>query len=173
MNQPERRVVTNEGDIAYVQAEYRAVQRLDPALPEPSYYDARGNAYVPQDYERQERDHARFVMRAREECRRLSFPRDYAWIEQAWGDYRHGLFGMCLRQATPENIVRKEWLIERIAALIEVPSDNPAWRLSLRIAVDELDALLRPFSEFDRAYFGGSVSRDRYVDAVRATFLST
>jgi hypothetical protein len=34
-------------------------------------------------------------------------------------------------------------------------------------AVDELDALERPFCAFDREYFGRPVSRDTYIDGVR------
>lgn len=40
----------------------------------------------------------------------------------------------------------------------------------LHVAIDELDALLRPFAPSDRIRFGGPVSRDRYVTALRERF---
>jgi Family of unknown function (DUF6058) len=48
--------------------------------------------------------------------------------------------------------------------------DEPPPLERLRTAVDELDALLRPFAPYDRIRFGGPVSRDRYVTALRARF---
>jgi hypothetical protein len=41
----------------------------------------------------------------------------------------------------------------------------------LAAAVDELDALLRPFTDYDRQRWGGT-SRDTYVTDVRRTHLA-
>jgi hypothetical protein len=83
-----------------------------------------------------------------------------------WDDFISGEYAVCLRSVTPEAIVRKGELIERIEALLADgrPSDD------LTAAVDELDALLRPFAPYDRVRLGGPVSRDRYVTAVRERF---
>ncbi len=84
-----------------------------------------------------------------------------------WDDYISGGYAVCLHSVSPETILRKGELTERIQALLaEEPPHEPA----LRAAVDELDALLRPFAPCDRIRFGGPVSRDRYVTAVRERF---
>jgi hypothetical protein len=67
-----------------------------------------------------------------------------------WEAYLSGEYAVCLRSVSPETIRRKAELIAQIEA-----------------AVDELDALLRPFAPYDRIRFGGPVSRDRYVTALR------
>ena len=84
-----------------------------------------------------------------------------------WDDYLSGEYAVCLRAVSPEAIRRKGELIDGIAALLR---EEPPPREPLRAAVDELDALLRPFAPCDRVRFGGPVSRDRYVTAVRARF---
>ena len=83
-----------------------------------------------------------------------------------WDDYLSGEYAVCLRSVTPETIVRKSLLVERIEGLLA--DDKPSAELAA--AVDELDALLRPFAPYDRIRFGGPVSRDRYVTAVRERF---
>jgi hypothetical protein len=83
-----------------------------------------------------------------------------------WDDYLSGEYAVCLRSVTPEAIVRKGELIDRIEALLA--NGDPSAELAA--AVDELDALLRPFAPCDRIRFGGPVSRDRYVTAVRERF---
>ena len=67
-----------------------------------------------------------------------------------WEDYLSGEYAVCLRTVSPENIRRKAELMAQIDA-----------------AVDELDALLRPFAPYDRIRFGGPVSRDRYITPFR------
>ena len=84
-----------------------------------------------------------------------------------WDGYVSGAYAVCLRTVTPETIRRKGELIERIEALL---AEDPPPLAPLRAAVDELDALLRPFAPYDRVRFGGPVSRDRYVTAVRERY---
>jgi hypothetical protein len=144
------RTISRPDDIAYAQQQFRVIERTDPTLPEPAYVDTAGNIYVPHDYEEQERDRERFIVRMRAEIERLGMPLDESWIAEQWDAYRGGGYSLCLRVASPENIVRKGWIMQRIDTL-----------------VDELDALERPFSAFDREYFGGRVSRDRYITAFR------
>ena len=81
-----------------------------------------------------------------------------------WEAYLSGEYAVCLRSVTPESIVRKGELIARIEALLATGDPETD---ALREAVDALDALLRPFAPSDRVRFGGSVSRDRYVTALR------
>jgi hypothetical protein len=50
------------------------------------------------------------------------------------------------------------------------PTWPPFRRRSGQRDVAAVDALLRPFAPYDRIRFGGPVSRDRYVSAVRERF---
>lgn len=87
-----------------------------------------------------------------------------------WDGYLSGQYGVCLWNVMPEAMVRKETLIAAIADLLADPSDSVAWKPLLAAAVDELDALLRPFTDYDRQRWGGT-SRDTYVREVRRTYL--
>jgi len=159
---------------AYVRESFRAIQNPDSHLPAPSYYDQNGTAYVPPDYEAQESDRERFRGRARTEINTVGLAYDDAWIEDALIGYLDGVYGICLKHATPENIVRKNALIDRIAQLIEDPRRaDAAWLSELRESVDALDGLERQFCAFDRTFFGRPVSRDTYVTAVRDRFPET
>jgi hypothetical protein len=92
-------------------------------------------------------------------------------VEREWRGYLSGEYGVCLRRVTPENIARKEWLVARLGALLAAPhAADPAWRSEVRAGILELDGLLRPFAACDRIRFGGSVSRDRLVDAPRRAY---
>jgi hypothetical protein len=84
-----------------------------------------------------------------------------------WDAYLSGEYAVCLRSVSPEAILRKDELIATIESLLR--ADPPPLE-PVRAAVDELDALLRPFAPYDRIRFGGPVSRDRYVTALRARF---
>jgi hypothetical protein len=171
-----------EADIAYVRANYLSleqacagrpetpdeVRRLiaDGRLPHPSYVLPDGAEMVPADY---------FALadagRAEFERRFLAAGGDPSEVDAEWGYYLSGDYGVCLKEQTPENIVRKERLVTRIDALLGEPRpDDPGWRDQLRASVDELDALERPFApEYDRARWGLS-SRDRCITAARDRF---
>lgn len=103
---------------------------------------------------------------------RLGAPYDSHWIDDAWKNYWDGIYGICLTSATPENIVRKNVLIDRIQAMLEDAETCAQRRIALLRAVDELDALERPFCDFDRRYFGRPVSRDVYIEAVRRRYVT-
>jgi Family of unknown function (DUF6058) len=169
-HQQQRRTVSSVADLAYIRAELRAIDVPNSSLPAPSYHDADGTAYVPNNYTEQEADRERFTARAFAESKRLNTGYDDAWIAQAWESYWDGIYGMCLKDNSPENIVRKNWLIDRIEALIDTPLHDEPWITELAECVNDLDALERPFCDFDRAYFGGSVSRDRCITTVRQRF---
>ncbi|GAB2647258.1 DUF6058 family natural product biosynthesis protein [Kribbella swartbergensis] len=92
-------------------------------------------------------------------------------IEQAWLDYLAGLYGVCLKQVIPENILEKGVCCDRIEGLLEwARPDDEEWLSRLRAAVDRLDELERPFTGYDRRRFGGPTSRDRLITAVRRRF---
>lgn len=162
------RILTDVRDLAYARSQFRTLRGADPELPAPAYWDRDGSAYVPHDYESQESDFERFFARARGEISRQGAPYDTQWIDDAWKGYWDGVYGICLKSATPENIVRKNALIDRIQSML-AGDETSDWRALLR-AVDELDVLERPFCDFDRKYFGRPVSRDTYIDAVRRRY---
>jgi hypothetical protein len=162
-----RRVPTAPQDLAYVRAHFRAAGQDEVRLPGAAYYDEAGTAYVPYDYESQETDRERFYARARAEISRLGLAYGEIWIDDVWAAYADGIYQVCLQSATPENIVRKNALIDRIEALASEPYGENAWAQRLRDAVERLDAIERPFCAYDREYFGGSVSRDRCITAIR------
>jgi hypothetical protein len=88
--------------------------------------------------------------------------------EADWQDYLSGEYGICLRQVTPETLVLKEALVERIGRQLEEPRpDDPCWRSTLAFQVEGLDALLRPFTPADTVRFGRPTSRERLVDGPR------
>jgi hypothetical protein len=89
--------------------------------------------------------------------------------EDAWDDYLSGLYAVCLRSATPENIARKGRLVDAIEGLTADPRpDDADWRAALRDAVDALDELERPFAPLDEHRLGARPTRRRLVDDPRA-----
>jgi Family of unknown function (DUF6058) len=165
------RTVRTASDLRYIRVEFRIVESPIPDLPAPSYYDESGAAYVPHNYEDQETSRTRFFERARAEIERLGTGYDDEWIADAWTAYWDGTYGMCLKDPSPENIVRKNRLIDRIARGLALLPKNAASIHELVIDVDALDALERPFCEFDRRFFMRPVSRDTYIDDVRKLLL--
>jgi Family of unknown function (DUF6058) len=152
-------------DVTYITANFVPLEDEDVRteiaagrLPKPAYVLADGTELVAED-------HLALVERAGG----IDALRD--WFEARapgeWDAYMSGEYAVCLRSVSPETILRKGALIERIDALLAT-RDPPLD--ALRAAVDELDALLRPFAPYDRIRFGGPVSRDRYVSAVRERF---
>jgi hypothetical protein len=102
-----------------------------------------------------------------------------AWFTGHWTDSTHAaaewqayLDGhyVCLRAVTPTAMRRKDELTDAIKAQLARPTDTRTWQDQLHTLVDELDALLAEFTDYDRLRFGGPVSRDRFVTDVRAAF---
>ncbi len=145
-------------------------------LPRPSYVLDDGTEMVPPDYfalvdEADGGDRLRERFIERYERAVAAEPDVPAAAEEEWDAYLSGEYGVCLKQVTPESIVRKAALITRIEALLAKP--DPAdidWAGRLRAAVDELDALERPFAAFDRIRFGGPSSRDRLITGTRRAY---
>ena len=87
-----------------------------------------------------------------------------------WDGYLGGHY-VCLRDVLPETIQRKDELVKAISAAVAKPEpENDDWLESLHRLVDELDELEPPFTAYDRLRFGGPISRDTCIDAVRARF---
>jgi hypothetical protein len=145
------------------------IRRLQLAnrLPLPSYILSDGTQMV-----------ARDLLRLADEAG--SFDELPAWFAQQWespvdavrewDDYLSGLY-VCLRSWHPENMRRKEELVELISAQLERPEpENREWLEALHGLVDELDTLEPPFAPYDRLRFGGPVSRDRLITAPRRDY---
>ena len=141
-------------------------------LPGPSYVLDDGTEMVPRDY-------FRLVDEAGGEAAlHQVFARRFLEaggteddLVSEWEGYLSGDYGVCLKQLTPENIVRKSRLVTEIDALLGNPRpDDAAWRDRLRRSVDELDDLERQFApQYDRARWGPS-SRDRCVTMAHERF---
>lgn len=183
-------VVSDARDIEYVRAHFisladacsRAgksveITRSEIAAhrrPLPSYTFADGTPYVPLDYFELELDHEKFLERLMREYECQGVEPSKGAIEEAWEGLLSGLYSVCLRNASPENIVHKNVLLARIDDLVSAaePSDA-AWVATLRDAVDQLDAIEQPFSPvLDRRRFGKPPTRDSYITAVRESFLN-
>ncbi len=92
--------------------------------------------------------------------------------DEDWRGYLSGEFGVCLREVTPEAMVEKSALIAQIDILTAAPAvDDPRWRTQLAEAVDELDEIERPFTDYDRRRWG-TTTRDSHITSVRAQYLS-
>lgn len=89
---------------------------------------------------------------------------------ETWEDYLSGLFGVCLRQVSTEAMALKARLMGDIERLTSAPSpDDACWRTALRTAVDALDQLERPFTDYDRVH-RGTPSRDTHITSVRQRY---
>jgi RimJ/RimL family protein N-acetyltransferase len=147
-------------------------------LPLPSYVLSDGTPMVPPDHVRPaevaggvERLHDWFV---------AFWEDDPATGEQEWVAYLSGQY-VCLREVLPMRIKQKAERIAEAAAAVDLlrrdPHD-PVARGMLGEAVDGvlavpgLDSLLRPMTAYDRLRFGGPTSREQWVDAPRAEFLT-
>ncbi len=140
-------------------------------LPRPSYVLDDGTEMFPADY-------FRFVdeaggpdaLRARF-AERLEAAGGADDLDLYWKSYMNGIYGVCLRDVTPETIARKAKLVSSISELLMLARPAEAdWRQRLRDEVEELDALERQFTpDYDRdeARFGRKPTRDLLIDAAR------
>ena len=169
-------------DVAYVRANYLTLDEAcagraespddiraliaKGTLPQPSYVLPDGTEMVPRDYfaiaDAGRQDFAR---------RFLDAGGSAAALEEEWQGYLSGAYGVCLKEQSPENIVRKDQLVRAIEGLLDGPKPaDPAWADQLRRSVEGLDQLERPFAPgYDRARWGPS-SRDRCITASRKRF---
>jgi hypothetical protein len=92
-------------------------------------------------------------------------------VSEEWSSYLSGVYGVCLRQVTPETVFIKEWLVSAIDADLQSPEpDSAGWRRRMCEQVEGLDALLRPFATSDRIRFGRPTSRERCIEVPRARY---
>jgi uncharacterized protein DUF6058 len=181
--------VLEGADLRYVLEEFLSLEQLavregldrrriegwieEGALPRPAYVLPDGTAMFPADLLGLVRSAggvdalpAHFARRTEVAARLMGVGANTR--ESDWEDYLSGEYGICLRQVTPETLVLKETLVERIGKALETPRpDDPRWRNALVFQVDGLDALIRPFARVDAERFGRQTSRERLVDGPR------
>lgn len=88
-----------------------------------------------------------------------------------WPAYLEGVYGVCLRDVTPENIVAKDRLVARIDHALAAPRPDAAvWCATLRADVEALDGLSRAFADCDHARFGRPTSRARCIEGARTAY---
>lgn len=88
-----------------------------------------------------------------------------AHLQDEWGHFLAGTYGLCTRSGLPEDIAAKELAICVIKELTADEAAAPDLE-RLRQAVDLLDRASTPFAPHERA----RSSRHRYVDAMRLKF---
>lgn len=154
---------TKNKNLAAVRDEFLAGTRS-----QPTYVFDDGAEFVASDYFEMEVNRSSFDARLRSKAEELHFALDD--LDTIWSSYLSGAWGICLIHVSPETIVEKDHLVNRIVALIERPNeDDVSWRSALLQCVDRLDELERPFCAHDRAFFG-AVSRDVFITAVRQKY---
>jgi hypothetical protein len=147
-------------------------------LPRPSYVLDDGTAMFPSDYFRLVDEAGgvdalpeHFAARHRKAARVERAAADE--VERDWEAYLDGTYGICLREVTPEAIVRKTALVSSLSELLMLPCPrNADWRRALRDQVDELDALERAFSpDYDRSEEHERLpTRDLLIGAARERY---
>lgn len=154
-------------DVEYIEANFRRLVSRPANKPAPSYALDDGRQFYPSNYFELATDEFDFKSRLAAACAREGVaPLD---PDETWRTYMDGIYGVCLKRATPENIARKNALLQRIETLTAAPDEaNPTWIAALKHAVDALDELERPFSpHYDRARFGRPPTRDSHITGVR------
>lgn len=140
-------------------------------LPKPSYVLDDGTQMFPADYFRFV-DEAGGVDALRESfARRLLATDGGADLELHWQTYLEGIYGVCLRDVTPETIARKAKLVSSISELLMLARPGESdWRERLPSEVEELDELEREFApDYDRdeERFGRKPTRDLLIAEAR------
>ncbi len=147
-------------------------------LPRPSYVLDDGTGMFPPDYFRlvdeaggPEALREHFAARYRAASR--TDGHDAPELEEDWEAYLAGVYGACLREVTPETIVRKHVLVASLCQLLVLACPHsPDWRAALRAQVEELDGLEREFApDYDRSpERERPPTRDLLIDAARERF---
>lgn len=170
-------------DLVYVTTEYRTMaelcdgRSLAPAqvaalieagrLPAATYVLPSGEHRYPPDYFTLADAEGLDALPVRFRARYLAAGGSPSEADEDWAGYLSGEFGVCLLAVTPESMVAKNRLIARVEELVGAPApDDPDWCGDLRTAVDELDSIERPFTDYDRERWGDT-SRGRHITRVR------
>ncbi len=145
-------------------------------LPRPSYVRDDGTAMFPHDYFRLVDDAggpaalpAHFAARHSAAVQANGAGDEFA---DDWAAYLDGTYGVCLREVTPETIVRKTVLVASLSELLRRPRARDGdWRRVVREQVDELDELEREFApDYDRGSDREPPTRDRLIRAARERY---
>lgn len=180
----------SDADFAYIGANYltleelcagraempRQVQALieQGLLPRPSYVLDDGTGMFPADYfALVDEAGGPSALRAHFVARYRAASAKNEELERDWEAYLAGIYGVCLREVTPEAIVRKSVLVTSLCELLVLASpQSREWREALRAQVDELDALEREFTpDYDRSgVHGRPPTRDLLIRAARERF---
>ena len=177
-----------EADLEYISSNYLTLEQLCDGraesphelrsliaarrLPEPSYVLPDGTGMFPADYFRLV-DEAGGVGGLREHFagrHRAAKGKD---LDQDWEMYLDGTWGICLRDVTPETIVRKNTLVSSLCELLVLArTREPEWQTALREQVDELDELEREFApDYDRSdAMDRPPTRDLIIAAARERY---
>jgi Family of unknown function (DUF6058) len=185
-----------EADRAYLRANYVTLEQLcadrpeEPAeirrlidrglMPQPSY-TVDGVGLFPADYfqlydEAGGSDGLRLRFESRYRRAATAHPElaTPGAVDLAWRAYLGGVWGQCLRQMTPETVVRKRALVGSLCELITLPRRHqPEWQNKLRAEIHELDLLEREFApDYDRAeeWNERPPTRDLLIDVARRHF---
>ena len=112
-----------------------------------------------------------FKARYRAAVEELGHAPSDAEVHTAWKDYLTGGYGVCLWEVTPENIARKDLLVQSLDHLLTHPrADDPSWRARVRTEIAELDRLERPGAPLDDARWGRRSSRSRLIEDPRQRY---
>lgn len=181
-------VVAHPEDIAYICANFLTLEDLcrvsdiaeetvrfeiaDGTRPRAAYRLADGREFFPADYLEACFEHDEFRARLQHAAKRDGLELSETDLDEECNTYLSGVYFVCLKEVTPENIVRKNVLLQRIERLVSDPHErDPSWFGALRESVNALDALERPFSPyFDRVVFGRPPTRDSHIRDLRLRF---
>jgi hypothetical protein len=127
-------------------------------LPKPSYVLGDGTGLFPGDYFELV-DQAGGVEPLESDFRARhaqAWAKEHAHLDAVdadWQAYLDGTYGICLREVTPEAIVRKSVLVSSLCELLMLARPRSRdWRDKVRDQVDELDRLERRFApDYERA----------------------
>ena len=180
-------------DLAYITANYVTLEALcaDRAespdevqalieqgrLPRPSYVLDNGIGMFPADYFRLA-DEAGGIDRlseqfaARHRAASLANQANPEELERDWKSYLDGTYGICLREVSPEAIVRKTMLVSSLCELLMLPRPRDTeWQEAVRDQVEELDALEREFApDYDRTAEDRPPTRDLLINVARQRY---
>src|SRR5919201_2234220 len=179
-----------QADLDYIRANYvtleqlcagRAespdqVQRLvsEGRLPKPSYVLDDGTEMFPADYFRLVDEAGGYDALQDAFAERLAAAGGGDELDLHWRTFMDGIYGVCLREVTPETSASKAKLVSSISELLMLARPREAdWRRQLRHEVEELDGLEREFTpDYDRdeERFGRRPTRDLLINAARERY---